>query len=98
MTLEQALKRIQDKISQITKLEREIADTKAELKNLTPLKVGSKVLVDGDIECYIADVEWEYSKPHWKYKFNKIRKDGTMSGQSVGIYRYNSVELIKTDK
>ena len=61
MTLEQALKRIQDKESQVTNLQKEIRETKAQLKNLTLCKVGDKVLVNwgsNNEECYVANVEY----------------------------------------
>jgi hypothetical protein len=100
MILEQALKRIQDKESQITNLQKEIRETKAALKNITPYKIGDKVRVNWGTntseDCYIADVDYNsYCKDLYEYKFNKIKKDGTMSQQSAGIYRYDTVTLIK---
>jgi hypothetical protein len=103
MILEQALKRIQDKESQITNLQKEIRETKAALKNITPYKIGDKVRVDWGTntseDCYIADVHYNsYHKDLYEYKFNKIKKDGTMSQQSAGIYRYSNVTLIERAK
>jgi len=103
MTLEQALKRIQDKESQIDNLQKEIRETKAALKNITPYKIGDKVKVDWGTkdseDCYIADVEYNpYYKELYKYSFKKIKKDGTMSQQSAGIYYYSNVTLIEKAK
>lgn len=95
MTLEQAIKRIQDKQSQITQLQREVRDTISKLKDLTPFKVGGKVKVTSGRTikvCFVSGVESHWRAPYWEYAFKGIKKDGTMSQQSAGIYSYDRVE------
>lgn len=96
MTLEQCIQSILDKQSHINQLETEIAKRKQQLKELTLFSVGDKVLIDKKHIVYVADVEWYSIKPYYRYRFNKEKKDGTMSGQSAGINGYTSIELIKS--
>ncbi len=102
MTLEQAIQRILDKESQISQLQSEIRLAKQNLKNLTPYKIGDKVLVVAgtkSMEVYIQGVEWSTHRARgqnlkYAYLFSKPKKDGSMGHQSAGIYGYDSVTLI----
>lgn len=99
MTLEQTLEEIKEKSEQVYQLRREIDDLKGNLKNLTPFKVGDKVLVKvSDLkeqEAFIRDVEYVgYEVEKYKYTFNDVKQDGTMSGRGAGIYSYEKVILI----
>lgn len=95
MTLEQAIQKILDKKSQAIQLNREIEDTKKKLKELTPIKVGEKVLVDGKHTLYVSDVEYTgYGSVKYQYRFTKPKKDGTMGQQGAGIWSYKTVERI----
>lgn len=73
------------------------------LKNVwiskAPFKVGDRVIVtvyDGRKEtCFISGVafdNWRKSN-YLRYKFNKIKKDGTMSGQSASMFSPTKIEL-----
>lgn len=104
MNLKQAIKQIEDKESQVIQLEKEIEDIKSKLIELTELKYGDKVKVttkdwEKNIEktiCYISGCEYKgYAKDKIKYRFNKEKKDGTMSHQSAGIYHNNDTLIEK---
>lgn len=99
MTLEQALKRIQDKESQIDSLEQEIRETKEKLIELTPLKKGDKVKLTGyknkETICFVSGVEYKlWREEQFEYTFVAMKKDGTPSLQSPGIYYYDKIEKI----
>lgn len=98
MTIEQAIKRINDKQSQINNLQKEIRETQLQIKQLCPLKVGDLVLVNGDKKVYISGIEYKSTHPYFRYKFSKPKKDGTMGMQSAGIYYYKSVDKINTEQ
>jgi hypothetical protein len=105
MILEEALKSIDEKEDQIDKLKEEISDLRKNLINITPFTKGEKVKViqlrnkfykedkDKEIECFITGVDYTWGKT-LKYQFNKIKKDGTISAQSAGIYGYDKIEKI----
>lgn len=100
---------IESKIKQLASRKAEIRE--AFLKANAKFKVGDKVVVIYDehkhpwrkdeimperrVEAYIGDVEDKYYTASVNYDFKKVKKDGTMSGQSAGIYgNYDRIELI----
>lgn len=95
MTLEKCIESILDKQKQVKDLSNEIRGLEENLKELAPFKKGDKVLVDSKYRVYVTDVQLNWREPYYEYKFCKEKKDGTMSGQSAGIYYYKTVELIK---
>ena len=80
-----------------------IAELKEEAIQLAPFRVGSKVIVTKstgmgttkEVICYIGSIKFkEWKKADWfEYTFNKVKKDGTMSGQFAGIYSYKDIRL-----
>jgi predicted 3-demethylubiquinone-9 3-methyltransferase (glyoxalase superfamily) len=105
-TKEQLIKAINDRQSQIGQLSTEIKTLKEQLIELSEFKVGDKVRIGKKngfknsieyTECFISEVYIGY-KNKIDYKFSKMKKDGTMSGQSAGIYSFDSIELMISDK
>lgn len=72
-----------------------------------PFKEGEKVRVSWEvkgfneptetktIDCFIGSVDFKYGEIY--LSFNKIKKDGTMSGQSAGIYYNSHLKIEKID-
>jgi hypothetical protein len=106
-TVEQLIKGIDDRKSQIGNLEKEIKDFKTKLFDTlyeqADVKVGDKVKVGwkrwsannemGYQEAYVCRVLLTYDHK-LKYEFSKIKKDGTQSGQGAGIFSYDTIEKI----
>lgn len=101
MTLKQLLQEIKNKEDQIDKLKNEASELIKQLPELTPFKVGDKVKVTNEWKnpketiCFISEVEYRsWTHDRIEYHFSKIKKDGTMSQQSAGIYSYDKIEKI----
>src|SRR4051812_1184195 len=43
-------------------------------------------------EAFISEVEDKYFSGSVNYQFAKVKKDGTMSGQSAGVYYFTRLE------
>jgi hypothetical protein len=100
-----ALKQIDEESLQLSKRRNEARE--AFLKANAQFKVGDRVIVvynetalfgrvqpEKRIECFISDIHDKYSSGNVYYEFNKVKKDGTMSNQSAGIYGgYSRIEL-----
>jgi hypothetical protein len=101
MTKEEYLQAIEDKESQIKTLNSQIAELKQMLiKEHSEYGVGDKVRVcNGGChkEVFISKVRVNWNN-EIEYSFNKVKKDGTMSGQSASIYWTNKIELIEKSK
>jgi len=92
MTIEQCKQSILDKQSQVTQLQKEIADRKAQLIEMSPIKLGDKVMVttriysaskdpyDKQQTGFVKEVELSY-KLEFNYKVFEPNKDGTKAGQ-----------------
>lgn len=105
-TIEQLKKAIFDRESQIGNLQKQISDLKQQIKDQAEFKVGDFVRVgrksgfSGEWvyhNVFVSDIEFSYDyRPI--YRFNKVKKDGTMSGQSASLYGYDSIELLNSDQ
>lgn len=100
MTKAEYKRRYDDYNSQIINLQKKIMDLKAEYIEHSPVKVGDKVEVTQHGKtskttiCFVSSVEVGRNGDY-DYCFAKVKKDGTMSGQSAGIYYADSIKLIE---
>ena len=107
MTLEQAKQKILDAQSVIKQKKWEIEETKLRMvAELCPFSLGDKVKVEyigkgnvwkSYVECFISEIsvdEISVDGNYFYYRFAKIKRDGTMSGQSAGVYYYPNSHLI----
>lgn len=89
------IKRIEEDI--IRPLKKEYDDIEKIVIENHEIKCGDLVDVenwDGKIvKCYISSVDLGYDYK-FKYTFNKVKNDGTMSGQGSGVWSYKSVKKL----
>jgi ribosomal protein L21E len=100
---------IESKIKTLYNRKNEIRE--AFLRDNAKYKVGDKVVLiwneltafnkvhpERRMEAYVGSVHDKYFTGIVNYEFKKVKKDGTMSGQSAGIYMSspNRIELLTT--
>ena len=86
--------------AQIKQLEAEQILLQRDICDMSPFKVGQKVEISED-EYYGSDMTKQVlfiSKVifvgKFKYRFNRVKKDGTMSSQSAGFYLPKNIKSI----
>lgn len=107
MTLEELKKQIEAIEAQIAELNINKEELQKQYIATLPYKVGDLVEVKvrdfslsntPDVfktyQVYISWIGFQWSK-YFRIKFKKVKKDGTMSGQSASIYYYESIQVIK---
>jgi len=50
------------------------------------------------VVVFVSKIEDKYFTGEIRYDFVKVKKDGTMSAQSAGLYGYKRIELIEKSK
>lgn len=77
---------------------RELADQEEALKkeylSFSPFKRGDKVVVDtheGKVTCFVGEVKIGFTSGY-RYGFLKMKKDGTCSAVSAGLYNAQIIE------
>jgi hypothetical protein len=99
MNKDQYRKRFLELESQMNNIRRTSNKLKSDYLSHSPFKKGDKVMVKTkkeELVCFILDVEVDY-KYDYRYKFADVKKDGTMSGRSNGLYSYESVTLTNSE-
>ena len=90
MTTEELIKEVRKQLSDAKILQQELTK---ELKDLSPFKVGDKVLADGKT-CYVREVIIRHDGSY-DYSFAVCKKDGTMGQGGAGVYYPKTIELCK---
>lgn len=107
MNLQETIQKIQENQKAIDELNRETRKLKESLIMITPFKRGDKVTVIQSIQnwhdkvkkeiktiCFVSSAEYSTFEPYYQYRFNKMKKDGTMGDHGASIYSYDKIEKL----